>query len=320
MAKKKATTKKKTAKKSSKKTAKKAKKKETFFERKQKRVGKPDKKLLAKFGIRTCMLCGEDIKSAAQFEKHLHDEHETTTAEHDKLFPAQATAFAPYSKAVTGNQMYRAFMFRMVNGKWPEWYNGDKTLEVDSADPTLLRAAANMLLTYNMHCMSPAMQFTATSVQRLFETADAATMPYEELVALTNIAQRIIKEGTRAIGELAEVIRSTMPKEPKTSGTSLRMGFVAAGTIESNDSEEVDSRRQQEQRKHHGIAAINELTQQMQGFLQGGSENGPDVPSVVNPPKVIDVEVSSAETRSRSTSPGEEKKPSGSGDNGSPKR
>lgn len=315
MAKKKAATKK-SATKKAKKAKKEPKGRKLWFV--GKKAKKPDAKILKKLGVRTCWLCHKHLNGAQEFEKHLSKEHETTLTEYDKIFPGQSY-FVPYDQRVTSNQMYRAFMYRMVNGCWPEWFDGNQTVEIDKADPTILRAAANMLLTYQMHRIAPIMEASVIASRRMFEAADASTMSYEELWDFMGVANAHIKDATSAIRVLADVIEKTAPKEQKASGSqSVRMGFVAAGTIESGDSDEIQGRREIEQRKHHMTASLNEFTQVVQGFLQGGPENGPDVPSKVE--REVAAEEVDASDSGRQASAGEEKKPPAAGADGPHKR
>jgi len=311
---KKAATKKK-KKKAAKKKA--ATRRELWFEQKAKKRKQPDAKILKQLGVRTCWLCHKHLNGIAEFEKHLSEDHETTLREYDKMYPGQSF-FIPFDKRVTGDQIYRAYMYRMTNGRWPDWFDGNQQIEIDSADPSLLRAAANMLLTYQMHRIGPIMEASAVASRRMFELADASELNYDDLWDFMGHANAHIKDATNAIRLLAEVVEKATPKPPKGDGGTVRMGFVAAGTIESGDSTDTEARRQVEQRRHHLTASVSEFTQAMQGFLSGGPENGPDIPSKVE--REVAVEQINVKARGRQAGSGEEEKSPPAGTDGSHKR
>jgi len=284
MAKKK-TTKKKTAKK---KTKKKVKKKRTS--KKKTGVAKAKNQLAKLAGLTKCHLCDKKVESLEALEEHLYADHSGfTIKEYKKMYPASFKAHRLPNRTVSTDEVYRAMTHMAKYGKYPEWFDASKQIDITSADNELLRVFASVIIDSHQERVMDIIRYVNVALKRKYDPADAATTSIALANQRANEGMGLIRETMDIMHRAADLLTKTDKiKSPVARGVTSTT-FVAAATIENADNPEVDTSAKDVRRKM--TAMTSELHGLVQSFVTEGGEHGDTPPSQAEKDKEVAAEV-----------------------------
>lgn len=231
--------------------------------KKKKRGKKKPKRLALPPGTYRCYLCGFVTEEVQDLQDHLIRDHELTLREYKKLYPSGAKPFDLTGRLMTAEQLYQATIFRATHGRWPDWYDGQKVMDVANADPALLRVFATVLINHYMHKLGPMMLYATQAGDLVYDTRNLSKESLEATTEKLNNANRTIRETARAFTDLVTTLDKSKSVLP------VRGRFVAAGEIGEKTGV----------LQHEATAQLSEIGDLVGGFLREGPEGLPVPPS-----------------------------------------
>ena len=283
--------KKKSTKKAKKKSTKKAKKKSTK-KISTKTTPKQAAVTLAKFaGVEICQLCEEHpLRSLDDFERHLFEKHGGVTLdEYRKAYPKRKTkkgAFIVAPDIIEMDEAHRAMTHFAKYGKWPDWLDAKRPIDIGAADSALLRAFSSMMIEAHQDRVLGIIRYVNVALRREFDVHHAAEGSALSVELRANKGIGLINESVGVMHRMVDLIKKTEGLNSRPPGVGSKATFVAAATIEGADQEAGEGSPNRLQ--HQMTAVVGELHGMVQSFITEGPEHGEKPPSQV---VEVDVEV-----------------------------